>query len=147
MSTQRHVDKAINIRAYEGNCNRPGVIELRSAYPADYINIRHKHDGCTVHADDAKALRDALLEIYPITDQTGVQSKPRTWKGKQAYKGNGKHTWERVTKTEDGEGCDTMRLRVPGGWLYSTPIYADGEFVTANTVFVPMPNIPGAYPI
>lgn len=53
-------------------------------------------------------------------------------KESQAYKGNGKHSWEPVT----GEGHDTYliayRLRVPGGYLY----HADG-----NVVFVPMPEV------
>lgn len=45
-------------------------------------------------------------------------------KGKQEYKGNGKHTWERVAES-------TLRLRVPGGWIYDT---------TASSVFVPFPE-------
>jgi hypothetical protein len=54
-------------------------------------------------------------------------------KGKQAYKGNGKHTWEPVT------GC-VVRLRVPGGWLYGKTI---GGEPLAYMTFVPTPEVVG----
>jgi hypothetical protein len=59
-----------------------------------------------------------------------VQPKPKAVKKPtQEYKGNGKHGWETVTS-------DTMRLRVPGGWLYSF------ETDSAHGVtFVPMPEV------
>jgi hypothetical protein len=58
-------------------------------------------------------------------------AKPRKApKGPQEYRGNGRHTWEGV-----GAG-KTMRLRVPGGWLYR-----DGG--DASSTFVPMPDVVG----
>jgi hypothetical protein len=57
--------------------------------------------------------------------------------GKQEYKGNGKHEWETVTG-------NTIRLRVPGGWLYGKRIslYGD-ERVHSATTFVPVPEAVG----
>lgn len=52
----------------------------------------------------------------------------------QAYRGNGKHMWERVT---DG----TARLRVPGGWLYKTIDTAGKLLITRAVTFVPMPEV------
>jgi hypothetical protein len=49
--------------------------------------------------------------------------------GPQEYKGNGNHDWEEVTE-------DTLRLRVPGGWLYKDRSY------TCMT-FVPVPQTVG----
>jgi hypothetical protein len=57
-------------------------------------------------------------------------------KGPQAYKGNGKHTWESVDRTDD---IVTTRLRVPGGWLYRV---ARNEF-TKSVTFVPVPEVVG----
>jgi hypothetical protein len=54
--------------------------------------------------------------------------------GAQEYKGNGKHKWERVT----GE---TMRLRVPGGWLYGE--YSRRIDRVVNSTFVPVPQAVG----
>lgn len=64
-----------------------------------------------------------------------TKARPR---GAQEYKGNGKHLWQDVT--EDGT---SKRLRVPGGWLYNTAVYVDDEFVSADTVFVPVPEVVG----
>lgn len=47
----------------------------------------------------------------------------------QTYKGNGHHNWEHVSAT-------TWRLRVPGGWIYST-----GQGETPAMAFVPMPAV------
>jgi hypothetical protein len=55
--------------------------------------------------------------------------------GKQEYKGNGKHEWETVTGT-------TVRLRVPGGWLYGKRL-GHGGAVLAYTTFVPVPEAVG----
>lgn len=55
-----------------------------------------------------------------------------TDKPSQKYLGNGKHRWEYVV---DDEGR-TMRLRVPGGYLYRYLA------ITGPTmVFVPMPQV------
>lgn len=53
--------------------------------------------------------------------------------GAQEYKGNGKHSWEVVTE-------QTVRLRVPGGWLYGRRV---GSSVLAHRVFVPVPQAVG----
>lgn len=55
--------------------------------------------------------------------------KAKASKAKQTYKGNGKHTWELVI-----EG--TVRLRVPGGWLYR-------DTFVGGTTFVPVPEVVG----
>lgn len=57
-------------------------------------------------------------------------------KGKQAYKGNGKHLWEDVLAEGISYGYRTKRLRVPGGWLYRS------DMDTAS-VFVPTPAVVG----
>lgn len=49
----------------------------------------------------------------------------------QSYHGNGEHTWERVAPGRR-PGMQTMRLRVPHGWLY-----LEGEALA----FVPMPDV------
>jgi hypothetical protein len=58
-----------------------------------------------------------------------VPVKTMNPKASQAYKGNGKHKWEKVVD------C-TYRLRVPGGWLYETTDEAGG---CPSAVFVPSP--------
>jgi hypothetical protein len=50
------------------------------------------------------------------------------------YKGNGNHEWEEVCDGSIGM-WRTVRLRVPGGFLY---LYGDGV-----PVFVPMPDVVG----
>lgn len=52
----------------------------------------------------------------------------------QEYRGNGNHEYELVTAL-------TYRLRVPGGWVYSTGYRPDGAAVHHTTVFVPMPEV------
>lgn len=49
----------------------------------------------------------------------------------QSYHGNGEHAWEAVAKSLR-PGAQTMRLRVPHGWLY---------LENAAMVFVPMPDV------
>jgi hypothetical protein len=64
--------------------------------------------------------------------------KPATKKrphGSQEYKGNGKHTWEQVTK-------DTERLRVAGGWLYKYHVTFP-TYCAPMITFVPMPEVVG----
>jgi hypothetical protein len=57
------------------------------------------------------------------------EKKKKAPKGKQEYKGNGKHSWETVVDT-------VSRLRVPGGWLYR-------DDRNMATVFVPVPQAVG----
>jgi len=64
-----------------------------------------------------------------------IASRPH---GPQEYKGNGQHSWEVVVPAGRTTG-QTMRLRVPGGWVYR---YG----VNGAPVFVPMPAVVG-YPI
>lgn len=59
--------------------------------------------------------------------------------GLQAYRGNGKHLWEDVVEERD-DCVAVVRLRVPGGWLYST------DLDEAPMTFVPTPAGVG-YPI
>lgn len=59
----------------------------------------------------------------------------------QEYRGNGKHTWEEVSKVDNADVASlTARLRVPGGWLYAVATAAQGGH-SFNTVFVPMPEV------
>lgn len=56
--------KVINTRAWMGSV--AGTIKLAGG-PEAYINlIDQRHGSCTMHPDDAKALRDALNAIYPV---------------------------------------------------------------------------------
>jgi hypothetical protein len=66
-----------------------------------------------------------------VTTEPKPRKRPH---GAQEYKGNGKHNWEKVTG-------DTMRLRVPGGWLYG--IYSDRIHRVVQTQFVPVPQAVG----
>ena len=64
----------------------------------------------------------------------------------QAYKGNGKHTWEIVHSAANAMVMEnTTRLRVPGGWLYRACILTkDGDTLTSSvmsTTFVPLPAV------
>lgn len=59
----------------------------------------------------------------------------------QEYRGNGKHNWEIVVIDEIDQ---TQRLRVPGGWLYSTffrDIASSQRALLSNMVFVPRPKV------
>ena len=67
-------------------------------------------------------------------------AKPKKPHGAQEYKGNGKHTWEKVNK-DDNDFFTVVRLRVPGGWLYSEERAVDCE--ASNMVFVPVPSVVG----
>lgn len=73
-----------------------------------------------------------------------------TMSAPQDYKGNGKHNWESVidiNNVVDLGGTNTyentMRLRVPGGWLYRTEsVNAMDDVINdrvINVTFVPMP--------
>lgn len=58
----------------------------------------------------------------------------KTAKPSQAYKGNGNHAWESVVDVGyDRMRPCTIRLRVPGGYLYR--VFGSG------TTFVPMPEV------
>jgi hypothetical protein len=138
-------------RDHTGNgCNYDRDIEL-SRQPGwlSITNKEHRNDDNTnrsqclnVSHPAAMQMRDALNEMYPLSQPPAVEpTKPKTWKGKQAYKGNGKHTWEKVAETK---GTRTVRLRVPGGWLYT---HDDAVYQTTTTTFVPMPDVSGSYPI
>ena len=74
-----------------------------------------------------------------IDDGYGVTSlltpaPPKRPKGPQTYLGNGRHDWQEVTNGGLADWA-TVRLRVPGGFLYR---YGDGA-----PVFVPMPDVVG----
>lgn len=73
-----------------------------------------------------------------VERETAAATAPATAKkrphGKQEYRGNGKHEWETVVG-------NTVRLRVPGGWLYSKTF--GGSQVSSNTTFVPVPEVVG----
>jgi hypothetical protein len=66
------------------------------------------------------------FNILPLVETKAVAKKRPH--GAQEYKGNGKHVWEDVIIG------DTVRLRVPGGWLYYT---------VGTTTFVPVPQAVG----
>lgn len=79
---------------------------------------------------------------FTIKVQHAAPVKPTVVKkwphGAQEYKGNGKHKWEPVER--DGiADTTTVRLRVPGGWLYRVTC---GTYTKAMT-FVPVPQAVG----
>jgi hypothetical protein len=75
--------------------------------------------------------------ITVIPEAPKAEPKPRKApKGAQAYKGNGKHSWEQSSD-------QTYRLRVPGGWLYGTKLDGYGASRVRDIVFVPVPQVVG----
>lgn len=68
------------------------------------------------------------LAAAPVKLEAAPRSEaPTKKKLTQKYLGNGEHTWESVCS-------NTMRLRVPGGWLYGNSYYR-------GMTFVPMPEV------
>lgn len=89
----------------------------------------------------------AVQIVDAISREMGLVATPscdpvkKAPNGPQAYKGNGKHDWETVVEGDEVEDVvEVIRLRVPGGWLYST------DLDEAPMTFVPTPAIVG-YPI
>jgi hypothetical protein len=74
----------------------------------------------------------SIHEDYNEVEPGVFVSKKKRPHGAQEYRGNGNHHWEKVTGT-------TMRLRVPGGWLYSIDLYSECPSAT----FVPVPEVVG----
>lgn len=114
------------------------TLKLATVSPADYVNIIIERKGVsgrssndTMTADTARKLRDALIEMYPLPTPAPapVEEKRKAPRGAQAYRGNGNHDWEVVAE-------DTLRLRVPGGWIYS-------DNTNSSFVFVPMAEVVG----
>lgn len=122
---------------YETFSNEPGVVNHVSdkvgTYCGGYISVLFdkwsRGEGprnWNFYGDDARAF--SITKEKPVA--AVVKKAP---KGAQAYKGNGKHEWELVSRA-------TFRLRVPGGWLYRDSTDA------GTMVFVPVPDVVG-YPI
>jgi hypothetical protein len=124
------------------NCNQQnGYILLATMDASRYLNVRVNGTGC-INETSAIALRDTLNRIYPVPAAApGEAPKPtkKAPKGAQAYKGNGKHSQEVVSSDK---ATHVQRLRVPGGWLYTTTTH-DGEYFHSTTVFVPAPEVVG----
>jgi hypothetical protein len=101
-----------------------------SRHDVDYwVNVNTRDGDCRMAClteTEMLELRDNILKVLPLTAEA-PKKKRKAPHGPQEYKGNGKHEWEDVT------GC-TMRLRVPGGWLYSC-----GD----SSTFVPVPEAVG----
>lgn len=78
---------------------------------------------------------DASVELLSLVPATAVKAKTRAAPhGKQEYRGNGKHEWEKVADAASTQTSDTVRLRVPGGWVYKAGI---------GVAFVPTPAVIG----
>lgn len=76
------------------------------------------------------------FNLVPAVAKVGPLKKSPN--GPQAYKGNGKHDWETVVEgDEDDDVVSILRLRVPGGWLYSSDDDA------CPMTFVPTPAVVG----
>ena len=75
-------------------------------------------------------LRELLAELGETPAKAKSTYRPH---GPQEYRGNGKHSWERVY--DSAMEVPVKRLRVPGGWLYKTEGHAP--------VFVPLPEVVG----
>jgi hypothetical protein len=103
--------------------------------------------GFAVDPHRARQLYNAIGEVMGFDKPAKTRSAP---KGKQEYKGNGKHKWELVSADPKGAG-HTYRLRVPGGWLYRTvSTYpgegfgpGDGDPISVAQSFVPVPDVVG----
>jgi hypothetical protein len=123
--------KTVEVKKLKG-----GGITLKVSCPTDrYFEIPRAN----ISDDAAKALRDALIEAYPLVpptppavDNVVALPKRRPTKGKQQYRGNGNHEWEAVANGT------TKRLRVPGGWLYRF-LGTESDTMT----FVPVPDVVG----
>lgn len=81
------------------------------------------------YSDNARNFTITKVATAPKVEKP-AKKRPH---GAQEYKGNGKHAWENVTG-------NTVRLRVPGGWLYGKTM---SGHVLANTTFVPVPQAVG----
>jgi hypothetical protein len=90
-----------------------------------------EHEWCFYDYDRKQFTIKADLKLEPAKVEPKPKKRPH---GAQEYKGNGKHKWETVT----GE---TMRLRVPGGWLYGE--YSRRIDRVVNSTFVPVPQAVG----
>lgn len=68
-----------------------------------------------------------------------MSAQQRRPHGAQEYKGNGNHKWE----TASVGFVSTMRLRVPGGWLYRYGSGLSTDGTVSAMVFVPVPDVVG----
>ncbi len=101
-------------------------------YPALAITIETYQSYGSSPVKHLHFSHDQLQALIDLAQSEGFTPTPplcarRDPHGAQEYKGNGKHHWENVS-------VGTRRLRVPGGWLYSS--------ITGST-FVPMPGCVG----
>lgn len=93
-----------------------------------------------VEGSTVVAFIDAIRAEFNLVPAAVVAPK-KSPNGPQAYKGNGKYVWETVVEGDDDEEIVAiLRLRVPGGWLYSD------DTTGGPMTFVPTPAIVG-YPI
>jgi hypothetical protein len=114
---------------------------VTSSYPASTRLIRFDtwSDGhgpgnheWLFEASNHKAFAITVVQKAP---EPKAEPKPKKRPhGAQEYKGNGKHAWEKVTG-------GTMRLRVPGGWLYGE--YSSRVDRVMTSTFVPVPQAVG----
>ncbi len=133
--------KHITLRAHRGSANR--TLSLCTHDGADFVNISLSGHGTTTRSADAKALRDALIELYPLpppkpkpeeyacshagTCYSFSQAKQEDLSSPFNASGMGDAAtalvplkWENVA-----DGMD--RLEVPGGWIYQSG--ADGQMI------------------
>lgn len=125
----------------------PGACPKNFIFQGDYsnrnwvdMNVLYQHDfktrvAMTISRAQAILMISELSRYFDLFPLAGVapavNRKPPA--GKQAYKGNRSHTWEKVLGT-------ISRLRVPGGWLYAD-LNLQGE--AANFTFVAVPEVVG----
>lgn len=83
---------------------------------------------------DFDARKFVITVLPPLPKVSPVKPAKKRPHGKQEYKGNGKHAWEAVIG-------NTVRLRVPGGWLYGS--YLDTANSVIDQTFVPVPTAVG----
>lgn len=114
---------------------------------ADYVDrccIQMPWGGSEIWYKKALKLFDAPPWVFSADGSDGLIEKVKSKKspkGSQAYKGNGKHTFEVVVEHDvngerGGAARGVYRLRVPGGWLYRSH---GGHTMT----FVPVPEVVG----
>lgn len=116
----------VRFKDYRGGRGHSGANEFGSN------NTQHWNFAKEASSDDALL---TLLEPVIATAMEVKAAKTRAAPhGKQEYRGNGKHEWEKVADAASTQTSDTVRLRVPGGWVYKAGI---------GVAFVPTPAVIG----
>ena len=68
---------SILTRPFSGNCGKAGKIDIYAPTEGarSHVNINWNVKTWTIHPDDVKALRDALIELYPLEAKPAPKPK------------------------------------------------------------------------